>query len=33
VAYLGEDIRKAAGEKFRKVKDAYDTIKNDRGIN
>jgi DnaJ like chaperone protein len=33
VAYLGEDIRKAAGEKFRKVKDAYDTIKNDRGMN
>ncbi len=33
VAYLGEDIRKAAGEKFRKVKNAYDTIKKDRGIN
>jgi len=33
VAYLGEDIRKAAGEKFRKVKDAYDTIKKDRGMN
>jgi DnaJ like chaperone protein len=33
VAYLGEDIRKAAGEKFRKVKDAYDTIKKDRGLN
>jgi DnaJ like chaperone protein len=33
VAYLGEDIRKAAGEKFRKVKDAYETIKKDRGMN
>ena len=33
VTYLGEDIRKAAGEKFRKVKDAYDTIKKDRGMN
>ncbi|MFC2081124.1 TerB family tellurite resistance protein [Bacteroidota bacterium] len=32
VAYLGEDIRKAAGEKFRKVKDAYDKIKRERGI-
>ena len=33
VAYLGEDIRKAAGEKFRKVKDSYETIKKDRGMN
>lgn len=33
VAYLGEDIRKAAGEKFRKVKNAYDTVKKDRGMN
>ena len=32
VAYLGEDIRKAAGEKFRKVKHAYDKIKNERGM-
>jgi DnaJ like chaperone protein len=32
VAYLGDDIRKAAGEKFRKVKDAYDKIKKERGI-
>ena len=30
VSYLGEDIRKAAGEKFRKVKDAYDKIKKER---
>ena len=33
VAYLGEDIRKAAGEKFRKVKNAYDTVKKNRGMN
>lgn len=32
VAYLGEDIKKAAGEKFRKVKDAYDKIKKERGM-
>ena len=32
VSYLGEDIRKAAGEKFRKVKDAYDKIKKERGM-
>ena len=32
VAYLGEDIRKAAGEKFRKVKNAYDKIRKERGI-
>lgn len=32
VAYLGEDVRKAAGEKFRKVKDAYDKIKKERGM-
>jgi len=33
VAYLGEDIRKAAGVKFRKVKNAYETVKKDRGMN
>ncbi len=33
VAYLGEEIRKAAGEKFRKVQDAYDRIKKERGMN
>jgi len=32
VAYLGEDIRKAAEEKFRKVKNAYDAIKKERGM-
>jgi DnaJ like chaperone protein len=33
VAYLGEDIKKAAGEKFRRVKDAYEILKRDRGMN
>jgi DnaJ like chaperone protein len=33
VAYLGEDFRKAAEEKFRKVNEAYETIKKERGIN
>ena len=32
VAYLCVDISKAAGEKFRKMKNAYDTIKKDRGM-
>ena len=32
VAYLGDEIKKAAGEKFRKVKNAYDSIKKERGI-
>jgi DnaJ like chaperone protein len=32
VAYLGDDVKKAAGEKFRKVKDAYDKIKKERGM-
>jgi DnaJ like chaperone protein len=32
VTYLGEDVKKAAGEKFRKVKDAYDKIKKERGM-
>ncbi len=32
VANLGEDIRKAAEEKFRKVNDAYEHIKSERGI-
>jgi DnaJ like chaperone protein len=33
VAYLGEDFRKAADEKFRKVNEAYETIKKERGMN
>ena len=33
VATLGEDVQKAAAEKFRKVQEAYETIKRQRGIN
>ena len=33
VASLGEDIRHAAEEKFQKVNEAYETIKNERGMN
>ena len=33
VAYLGEDFRKIAHEKFQKVNDAYEKIKKERGIN
>lgn len=32
VAYLGNDVKKAAGEKFRKIKEAYDKIKKERGM-
>lgn len=32
VAHLGDDFKKVAQEKFRKVKDAYDSIKKQRGI-
>lgn len=32
VAYLGEDIKKAANEKFQKVNEAYNKIKKERGI-
>ena len=32
VAYLGEDIRKAANEKFQKVNEAYEKVKKERGI-
>lgn len=32
VSHLGEDFKKVAQEKFRKVKDAYDNIKKERGI-
>jgi DnaJ like chaperone protein len=32
VAHLGEDFKRVAQEKFRKVKDAYDSIKQQRGI-
>ena len=32
VHYLGEDIQKAANEKFQKVNEAWETIKKQRGI-
>ncbi|MFC2090701.1 TerB family tellurite resistance protein [Bacteroidota bacterium] len=32
VSHLGEDFKKVAQEKFRKVKEAYDNIKAQRGI-
>ena len=33
VASLGPDVQKAAEEKFRKIQEAYETIKKQRGIN
>jgi DnaJ like chaperone protein len=33
VSHLGEDFKKVAHEKFRKVQDAYDQIKKERGLN
>ena len=33
VSYLGEEFRKAANEKFKKVNDAYEQIKKERGLN
>lgn len=33
VAYLGEDFRKSANEKFAKVNEAYEKIKKERGFN
>lgn len=32
VSHLGEDVQKAAKEKFQKVSEAYEQIKNERGI-
>ena len=32
VAYLGEDIKRAANEKFQKVNESYEKIKKERGI-
>jgi len=32
VSYLGEDIRKDAEEKFRKINEAYEKIKDERGF-
>ena len=33
VAQLGEEVQKAAGEKFKKVQEAYETIQKKRGMN
>jgi DnaJ like chaperone protein len=33
VAYLGEEIRKAANDKFQKVNEAYERVKKEKGIN
>jgi len=33
VEHLGEDVQKAANEKFKEVNSAYDQIKKDRGMN
>jgi DnaJ like chaperone protein len=33
VAYLGEEIRKRAQEKFQKINEAYEVIRKERGIN
>lgn len=33
LSHLGDDIRKASEEKFKKVNEAYDKIKKDRGFN
>ena len=32
VAQLGEEVQKAAGEKFKKVQEAYETIQRQRGM-
>ena len=32
VAYLGEDVKKAANEKFQKLHEAYEKIKKERGM-
>jgi DnaJ like chaperone protein len=33
VSHLGEDFRKTADEKFKKVNEAYEKIKKERNIN
>lgn len=33
VATLGSEVQKAAAEKFRKIQEAYETIKKERGMN
>jgi len=32
VASLGDDVRRAAEEKFKSIQDAYEKIKKERGI-
>jgi len=32
VAYLGEDVQKAAKEKFQRINEAYETLKKERGF-
>ncbi len=32
VSYLGEEIKKKAGEKFKKINEAYEVIKKERGL-
>jgi DnaJ like chaperone protein len=32
VSYLGEDVRKAAEQKFQEINNAYDKIKKQRGM-
>jgi DnaJ like chaperone protein len=32
VSHLGEEIQKTANEKFKKVNEAYEKIKNERGM-
>ena len=32
VSHLGEEVKKAAEEKFRKVNEAYETVKEERGL-
>lgn len=32
VTHLGEDVRKAAEEKFKKIQEAYETVKKEKGI-
>ena len=33
VAQMGEEVQKAAAEKFKKVQDAYERIQRERGMN
>ncbi len=33
VSYLGDDVKKAAEEKFQKINEAYETLKKEKGFN